>query len=639
MKNLLYIISCFVGFISFAQDTLSTNSQTNKTELSVHSLSEAINTKKYSEVNPILSPDGKTIYFSRLNHPDNNYGVAGSQDIWYSEKDSAGNWTIAKRMPDHINNHRYNSVFAVLNNGYTLVIDGIFNSRGNWKGRGLSETHLVSDQWSIPKTIKVKGLEKKNKGQSFTAFMSFEHGVLIMGLAKGYKSKKTNLYVSKKKLGRDYWTKPKKMKPMKHANSIEQAPFLSNDGDTLYFSSNYSFDNHKNAGKKDFNIYYCVKIDDDYRTWTEPKILDKISQTDKYESDFIIDPTGEVAYFTSVKNGSADIYEVRIFEKEPYVELRGQVIDMFKNAPIEEGTEYEIKIRRKVIASEDEYAKGVDKLPLEDIVVDSLSLSDTASSAAFAYRLPFGHVYEIEVETMVFNTEPIIIDTYKDKEHRLVNQDLFVKPLNLNQDSLLNIPTVSCLNDTSIYVVGANWVIQDLWIDKLRADSNVSNVKRIDSYLNQNELEAGTYTFKYQITDKKRVKSICTLNIIIKKEVIEIKKKYEFKKEEIIMVIYDNKTQDGDRISVYFNGEKIADNYVVQNKDVGVLKKNLKLVPGKENIIVVQALNTGDVGNNTVKVDFYDKEKKKLLESEPKYSKVYDSTPGFSSGISLKYKK
>ncbi len=207
------------------------------------------------------------------------------------------------------------------------------------------------------------------------------------------------------------------------------------------------------------------------------------------------------------------------------------------------------------------------------------------------------------------------------------------------KQSSVSVPNIPCPKDTSIYVVGGNWTIQDLWIDRLRQNTNVTNVQRTDSYTSQRELGTGTYKFKYQITNVNGVSTTCSLNITIKKETIKIKKEYEFDKEEVIMVIYDNKTQDGDRISVYFNGKKVEDNYTVQNKDVGVLKKKLKLTPGKQNIIVIQALNMGDVGKNTVQIDFYDKEKKRLLESKPKFSKVYDSTPGFSSGVSLKYKK
>ena len=52
----------------------------------------------YSELNPLLSPDGKTLYFSRKNHPENMGGVNDKEDIWYSELGPDGKWALAKNM-------------------------------------------------------------------------------------------------------------------------------------------------------------------------------------------------------------------------------------------------------------------------------------------------------------------------------------------------------------------------------------------------------------------------------------------------------------------------------------------------------------------------------------------------------------
>ena len=60
-------------------------------------LSENVNSK-YKEYKPLLSPDGKTLYFSRKNHPGNIGGEADSEDIWYSEQDADGNWKLAENM-------------------------------------------------------------------------------------------------------------------------------------------------------------------------------------------------------------------------------------------------------------------------------------------------------------------------------------------------------------------------------------------------------------------------------------------------------------------------------------------------------------------------------------------------------------
>ncbi len=47
-----------------------------------HNLGSNVNSA-YPEINPIISLDGKTIYFTRVNHPDNTVGKIKSQDVWF----------------------------------------------------------------------------------------------------------------------------------------------------------------------------------------------------------------------------------------------------------------------------------------------------------------------------------------------------------------------------------------------------------------------------------------------------------------------------------------------------------------------------------------------------------------------------
>jgi len=58
----------------------------------------------YSEMNPLLSPDGKTLYFSRKNHPENVGGVNDKEDIWYFRAGLGWKWQLAKNMGPKFNN-------------------------------------------------------------------------------------------------------------------------------------------------------------------------------------------------------------------------------------------------------------------------------------------------------------------------------------------------------------------------------------------------------------------------------------------------------------------------------------------------------------------------------------------------------
>src|SRR5690606_33632891 len=89
----------------------------------------------YHDTSPVISPDGKTLYFMVTNHPENNKGTSGSQDIWYSELDTVtGEWSEAKHMPSPLNKNRLNQALSVSLDGNKLLVRG-----GNGKeGLGFS---------------------------------------------------------------------------------------------------------------------------------------------------------------------------------------------------------------------------------------------------------------------------------------------------------------------------------------------------------------------------------------------------------------------------------------------------------------------------------------------------------------------
>jgi hypothetical protein len=93
--------------------------------LVIEALDKNVNSD-YTEYNPLLSPDGKTMYFSRRNHPENIGGVEDKEDIWYSELGSDGKWTLARNMGPQFNNPGPNFVNAVTTtpDGQTSLVLG-----------------------------------------------------------------------------------------------------------------------------------------------------------------------------------------------------------------------------------------------------------------------------------------------------------------------------------------------------------------------------------------------------------------------------------------------------------------------------------------------------------------------------------
>jgi len=147
MRSLSLFFLLFLPLIVFSQEE-------TKSLYDMEVLSRKVNSR-YHDSAPVISTDGKMLYFFVADHPENKMGRENSQDIWYSEMDENEEWTEAVHMKD-LNIHRYNQVLTILNNGKTLLLRG----GASKKAGGLSLSQNVNGKWSRPKAIKIKDYEE-----------------------------------------------------------------------------------------------------------------------------------------------------------------------------------------------------------------------------------------------------------------------------------------------------------------------------------------------------------------------------------------------------------------------------------------------------------------------------------------------
>lgn len=361
-------------------------------------LGPQINTE-YSEINPVLSTDGKTLFFTRINHPENTFGAYDSEDIWYSVLKPNGEWTTASRLPT-LNIWRYNSVLSISRDGNTLLINGIFNKRGNfWKKRGLSISTKNGDDWSRPVPIKVK--EYTTLGMKSNAFMSTDGKYLLLSFSKKYNAEKTDLYYSKK-IREGKWSAPKKLKKV-NSSKNEEAPFLSADNKTLYFASNRS-------DKHNFDIYKTQPQSDNWKKWSKPVPLSDTVNSGEWESYYKINADGKGAFFSSTKNslGLSDIFKIDFPEKNPVVLIAGRVTDSKTNKPLPQGVQYQILINGE---------------PADSVKVNP-------DSATYEVKLPLGKSYSLKAVVKNYTSRTETVDVSLKKQFTRVQKNLVVDPLN-----------------------------------------------------------------------------------------------------------------------------------------------------------------------------------------------------------------
>lgn len=307
MKTTLQIF-CAVSFL-FAQNSLLTAQ--NKLE----SIGSAVNTE-YSELNPVMSPDGKTLYFGRKNHPQNRFGmagteqIAGSQDIWYSES-LMGAWTTARRMSESLNRDQYNTIYSISPDGQTILVKGAYVN-GQYETRGFSITKKSAAGWEIPKKLDIPKYEKLSRGKNEYGYLSNDGKVLLMAFSEKKNSDEDDIYASF--LEKDgSWSEPMNLGDDVNTNFTETTPFLAADGKTLYFSSN------REGGKGSNDIWVCKRKDETWIHWTEPTNIGEPINTDQYDAYYTISAAGDYAYFISSNNsvGKKDIFRLKLDQPKP----------------------------------------------------------------------------------------------------------------------------------------------------------------------------------------------------------------------------------------------------------------------------------------------------------------------------------
>lgn len=272
----------------------------------------------YHDAAPVISPDGKKLYFFVVGHPSNTYGTQGSQDIWTSTRDEKGVWSAPQHLGSPFNQNKANQVFQVLADG-TLLVRG---------GRSKNEVgfSLVSSggAWT---ELKIKDFESMAKGRFNGATISQDRKHLVLYFSEIAGAVKSDLYVSHEEGGS--WSRPVKLKFSN--NTDEFAPFIGPDNKTLYFASD-----RLGAGRQGgADIYKTTRLDDSWNNWSDVVNLGKPVNTAAADDYFSMDSNGNV--YTARSNSRIDGGNLDIFvlvPKDIKVMVAGTVYDEKTNQPI-----------------------------------------------------------------------------------------------------------------------------------------------------------------------------------------------------------------------------------------------------------------------------------------------------------------
>lgn len=292
-------------------------------------LGETVNSL-FPEAKPVISADGKTLYFARQNSDGNIGGQSDDQDIYVSYFEN-GAWTEAENIGEPLNDKFANGVCSVSPDGNTLLLMNAYSEAGA-ADRGVSISRKTPYGWEAPSPVVIHSFEPKGKYLDF--FMSASEEALIVAYqAKegGYGDQ--DLYVSLKQ-GNDTYAKPRNLGKMINTSKAEFSPYLAPDNKTLYFASN----GHGGMGGSD--IFYTKRLDDSWTNWSTPVNMGSNINTSDWDAYYSISADGSKAFFTSNDEssvGARDIYAISLeneLKPEPVMLVKGRVLNSETNQPI-----------------------------------------------------------------------------------------------------------------------------------------------------------------------------------------------------------------------------------------------------------------------------------------------------------------
>ena len=267
----------------------------------------------YFEYRPIISADGKTIFFTVERNPDNKF--KDGQDIWTAKK-VYGKWVKPVRLPNHINSERFNTVFWTSSDGNRILIRGSKKElKTDIMRLGFSMVTKCKGVWGTPEPIVIDDYKEITQGKFTTATLSSDEKIMILSFSQPEDGEFLKLWISKFNDSTGTYSRPEKLN-LGNEKSDEINPFIAPDDKTLYYSTN------KKGGIGGFDIWVSRRLDTSWTNWSPSENLGEPINTKKADTYFSISKEDTEAYtadnFTygiPDEKGGFDIKKVAVAEK------------------------------------------------------------------------------------------------------------------------------------------------------------------------------------------------------------------------------------------------------------------------------------------------------------------------------------
>ena len=286
----------------------------------VLNIGDAINTDG-DEYFPFLSNDQEKMFFTRRK------GEYEDENLYYSLRPTE-KWRIAQIASKEFNTDHNEGMATFVRDGRQMFFTacertGILGTCDVWKGQMNGE--------KVKETGPVIGYINSGDWDS-QASINCDGTILFFASNREGGQGGTDIWMSNR-LPDGRWAQPKNLGPKVNTEGDEEAPFITNDGNTLYFSST----GHLGLGEQDIFMTKWDGIDG----WGHPVNLGIPVNSSYRELGFFLSADGKTGYFSSNRKGGfggMDIYKFDLSEQlfsDPITFVEGYVRDSILKTPIQ----------------------------------------------------------------------------------------------------------------------------------------------------------------------------------------------------------------------------------------------------------------------------------------------------------------
>ena len=245
-----------------------------------------------NESHLMTTTDDQKIYFTRSFYPLNTGGIDNPGDIYLTKKNK--DW----QRPIRLSNSDSDAIeipVGMLSDD--LVFAKIVEKFNQYTTRIYRQDPNGTSPIIIPYF--------KNHGSHLSGYISSDERFLLLSMESTTTYGVEDIYVCKRKNDVN-WSSPKNLGSMINTAFQEFTPFLTTDGQTLYWSTN------GREGLGSFDIYSSQRLDDSWQKWTEPTNIGPVINSEGAETSFQL--SGGYAYFISSRDseGYGDLKRIKL---------------------------------------------------------------------------------------------------------------------------------------------------------------------------------------------------------------------------------------------------------------------------------------------------------------------------------------